>query len=185
MSDQSPSPAPLSDGELRETLDMVGTVLASVSDRVDAQTNTMDRLVKTATEARQAAFSAQNQTDPEKYSEIMADAFDEHLAGRIAQFADLGALLQHQTYQTNAALKEAEKDRSEALRQVWEREGKADRLKNRLPWFGLGALVFALVLAVLLPRFSATNSTTCVVFGGEWVRTTDGHPACVYYQDRE
>lgn len=37
MSNYSPSPAPLSDDELRETLDMVGTVLASVSDRVDAQ----------------------------------------------------------------------------------------------------------------------------------------------------
>lgn len=64
------SPA-LSDDELRETLDMIGTVLASVSDRVDGQTDALDRLVKTATEARQAAFAARSQTDPAKFGEIL------------------------------------------------------------------------------------------------------------------
>lgn len=182
MSSQSPSPA-RSDDDLRETLNMVGTVLASVSDRVDAQTNAMDRLVKTATEARQAAFAAKAQTDPEKYSEIMADAFDEHLADRVAQFAELGGLLQQQTYQTNAVLKEAEKDRSEALRQVWDREAKAARLKNRLPWFGLGAVVLALAMSVLLPRFLASNGSTCAAMGAEWTQTTGGVRACVFYPD--
>ena len=80
MSDHSPSPSPLSDDDLREVLDMVGTVLASVSDRMDEQTSTMDRLVKTATEARQAAFAAQKQTDPEQYGALISQAVEGKIA---------------------------------------------------------------------------------------------------------
>ena len=61
MTDASPA---LPDDELRETLELLSTVMASVSDRVDAQTGVLDRVNKTATEARQAAFAARSQTDP-------------------------------------------------------------------------------------------------------------------------
>lgn len=57
-------PPALSDDELRETLEMIATVVASASDRVDDQTVVLDRVNKTATEARQAAFAAKAQTSP-------------------------------------------------------------------------------------------------------------------------
>ena len=69
-----------------------------------------------------------------------------------------------------------------AMRQVWEREQKLDRFKNRLPWFGLGAVVLALVLTVTLPRFLASNTSTCAVLGASWTTTTTGVDACVFYQ---
>ena len=69
MTDAAPA---LPDAELRETLDLLSTVVASVSDRVDNQGNAIDKLTKTAAATRQAAFAAQKQTDPERYGEIIA-----------------------------------------------------------------------------------------------------------------
>ena len=68
------------------------------------------------------------------------------------------------------------------MRQLWEREQKLDRFKSRLPWFGLGAVVLALVLTVTLPRFLASNASMCAVLGASWTRTTTGVDACVFYQ---
>lgn len=184
MSDQSPSPAPLSDDELRETLDMVGTVLASVSDRVDTQTRTMDRLIKTATEARQAAFAAQNQTDPEQYGNLVGQAVAGKITDPLNHMIRVANVLSEQSRHTEAVLKKAEQDKWEILNDVRDRERQVDRWKTRLPWFALGAVALIVALTVTLPRFSAINSTTCAVFGGEWVRTTEGNPACVHYQDR-
>ena len=87
-----------------------------------------------------------------------------------------------QTDKTIRALAKSEDDRSTAYRAVFEREQKADRLKSRLPWFGLGALVVALVLTVTLPRFLASNASTCTVLGASWTTTTTGVDACVFYQ---
>ena len=70
MTDASPA---LPDDELRETLELLSTVMASVSDRVDAQTGVLDRVNKTATEARQAAFAARSQTDPKCYGELVGE----------------------------------------------------------------------------------------------------------------
>lgn len=182
MSDQTSSPA-LTDEELRETLDMVGTVLASVSDRVDAQTSAMDRLVKTAAEARMAAFAAQNQTDPEHYGDLVGHAINARVRGPLEAMSQVANSLGAQSRHTDAVLKKAEQDKWEVFKDIREQEREIERFKIRLPWFGLGAVVLALAFAVMLPRFSATNSTTCAVFGGAWVQTTEGHPACVHYQD--
>lgn len=183
MSDQSPSPAPLSDDELRETLEMIGTVVASVSDRVDAQTSSMDRLVKTATEARQAAFAAQNQTDPEHYGDLVGATIDGRITDTLRRLTYVANTLDQKSGETSKVLDQLSKDKWEILREVRDREEKAARLKRLLPWFGLGALVLALALAVLLPRFSAINGSTCAVFGGQWLSTSTSGFACVHYQD--
>lgn len=78
-------------------------------------------------------------------------------------------------------LKKVEDDRSVAFRQVWEREQKAHLLKSRLPWFGLGAVILALAMTVLLPRFLVSNASACAVIGGSWTTTTTDFDACVFY----
>lgn len=125
MPDQPDLPA-LSDDDLRETLDLMATAVASMSDRIDDLTAVADKTI--------------------------------------------------------GALAKSENDRSTAYRAVFEREQKADRLKSRLPWFGLGALVVALVLTVTLPRFLASNASTCAVLGASWTTTTTGVDACVFYR---
>ena len=61
----------------------------------------MDRLVKTATEARQAAFAARSQTDPENFGEIIVDTLDHHLEESFVRLVKVGNLLNEQTQQTN------------------------------------------------------------------------------------
>ena len=181
MSDTA-SPA-LSDDELRETLDLLSTVLASVSDRVDAQTGTMDRLVKTATEARQAAFAARSQTDPEHYGELVGETIDGKIRETLNSIIQSVNELDQTTNQTVGVLAQAEKDKWDVINAIRAREVKVERFKSRLPWFGLGAVVLALVLSATLPRFSAINGATCAVFGGQWLTASSGGFACVHYQD--
>jgi len=58
------------------TVELLSTVMASVSDRVDAQTDVLDGVNKTPIEARQAAFAAMAQTDPKRYGELIGETID-------------------------------------------------------------------------------------------------------------
>lgn len=180
MTDQSSSPA-LLDDELRETLNMVGTVVASVSDRMDAQTQTMDRLVKTATEARQAAFAAQSQTDPKLYSDIIAKTVQNKTQSAFDRIVKAGILLTSETEKTADVLDQVKKDKWDVINDIRAREAKVERTKSRLQWFGLGVVVLALGMTVMLPRFLVSNSSGCSIIGGEWTSTTTGVDACVFY----
>lgn len=62
MPNQPDLPA-LSDGDLRETLDLMDTAVASMSDRIDDLTTVTDKQIKVATEARIVAFDAWDQTN--------------------------------------------------------------------------------------------------------------------------
>ena len=176
----TPSPA-LSDDELRETLDLLSTVLASVSDRVDTQTEVLDRVNKTATEARQAAFAAKAHTDPKRYGEMVGIAVADHIGTTLNRLDATGVELSKAATRAEKTLAKVEEDQSGVYRAMRERERKVDRFKARLPWFGLGAVVLAVAMTVGLPRFLAGDGATCVVMGAEWTRTTDGREACVFY----
>lgn len=179
-SDQPEFPA-LSDAELRETLDLMATAVASMSDRIDALTAAADKQIKVSTEARIAAFAAKDQTDPRRYGEALAKTLNAGLGQVATDMAEIVRRLALQTDKTLGALARSEDDRSSALREVFERERKAERLKRRLPWFGLGALVLALVMTVTLPRLMAGNVSMCTVLGASWTTTTTGVDACVFY----
>lgn len=183
MTSDTASPA-LPDDELRETLDLLSTVIASVSDRVDNQGDLLNRLTKTAAETRQAAFAARSQTDPELYGEVIAETVQSQTRGALERIVKAGILLTNETEKTARVLEQAKEDKWAVLRDVRDREEKADRLKHLLPWFGLCAVILALGLTVLLPRFLASNSATCAVLGAEWTRTTSGVDACVFYDRR-
>jgi hypothetical protein len=150
---------------------------------LNAQTGTMDRLVKTATEARQAAFAAQNQTNPEQYGNLVGQAVAGKITDPLNHMLRVAKTLCEQSRHTEAVLKKAEQDKWDILNDIRDPERQVDRWKTRLPWFVLGAVALIVALTVTLPRFSAVNGTTCAVFGGKWVRTTEGNPACVHYQD--
>ncbi|MBL4571456.1 MAG: hypothetical protein JKY86_00055 [Gammaproteobacteria bacterium] len=180
MTSDTASPA-LQDAELRETLDLLSTVIASVSDRVVSQGDLLDRLTKTAAETRQAAFAARSQTDPELYGEIIAETVQSQTKGALERIVKAGILLTNETEKTALVLEQAKEDKWALLRDVRDREEKADRLKHLLPWFVAGAVVLALGLTVLLPRFLASSPAICTVLGADWTRTTSGVDACVFY----
>ncbi len=178
MTDQPPAP---SDQELRDILDMLGTVVASVSDRVDAQTEVLGRVNKTATEARQAAFAARAQTHPKKYGDLVGEAIEGRIKENLTILATQIVDMRYAADAVTEALKKVEGDKWEVLRQVRDREENADRLKRRVPWFALGAVVLALALAQLLPRFLASNGSGCAAIGGQWIQMNTGRNACVFY----
>lgn len=180
MTDRPPAS---SDDELRETLDLLSTVMASVSDRVDAQTEVLDRVNKTATEARQAAFAAKAQTDPTHYGELVGQAIDGTINDNLVRMRRMATDLLKVSNRTQEVLKKAEDDRSTAQQSIWEREQKMDRVKARLPWFALGAVVLALAMSLLLPRFLASNASTCAALRASWTTTTTGVDACVFYAE--
>ncbi|MCR9140062.1 MAG: hypothetical protein NXI27_29000, partial [Alphaproteobacteria bacterium] len=78
MPDQPDLPA-LSDDDLRETLDLMATAVASMSDRIDDLTAMADKQIKVATESRIAAFAARDQTNPKKYGDLLGQTLDSHL----------------------------------------------------------------------------------------------------------
>ena len=146
-----------------------------------AQTGVLDRVNKTAAEARQAAFAARSQTDPKKYGELVGETIDGKINDNLVRMARMITDLRQATNATGETLQKAEEDKLAILREVREREQKADRLKRGLPWFGLGAVLVALVLTIALPRFYASNAAT---LRGAWGPSGPGQqagsmPACL------
>jgi hypothetical protein len=140
----------------------------------------LNRLNKTATEARQAAFAAKAQTDPKAYGELLGETIDGKINDNLVRMGQMCVDLFEATNRAQEVLRKAEEDRSVALRQIWEREQKTGQLKSRLPWFGLGAVVLALAMTVLFPRFLVSNASACAALGASWTTTT-GVDACVFY----
>ena len=182
MPDTAPSPALLSDDDLRETLDLLATAVASMSDRLDDQTRMLDRVNKTATEARSAAFAARKQTDPDRYGALVGDVLNGRIGDSVVKIYELAADLSDAAARTSHVLKDAEQDRSREWRQLREREQRLERSSKLLPWVGLGAVALTLALTVTLPRFSASNASICAVLGGSWTTTTTGEDVCVFYR---
>ncbi|MEP2892370.1 hypothetical protein [Tateyamaria sp.] len=178
--DQPKFPA-LTDDELRETLDLMATAVASMSNRIDGLTTVAKKQIEVSTEARIAAFAARDQTNPKKYGELVGSTIDEKINDNLVRMGQMCVDLFDASNRAQVALKKAEDDKSDALRSVWEREQNADRLRSRLPWFGLGAVVLALVMTLLLHRFIASFPSGCATLGGVWQTTTTGVNACVSY----
>lgn len=65
------APAPFDARQLGETLDTMGLLVASLSDRVDAQGRMLEQVLKTATEARAAAFASEKATDWKRNGDLV------------------------------------------------------------------------------------------------------------------
>ena len=183
MSDDTPSPTPSFDDELRETVELMSKVVARTSDRVDAQTKVLKDLDGTLAEVRSATFLAAEQTDPKRYGELVGATFDGKINDNLVRMGQMCIDLLQASNRARDVLAKAEEDKSVALRQLWEREQRLDQWKSRWPLFGLAALVLALVMTVSLPRFMANYSSTCAVLGGVWTTTSTNTDVCAFYRE--
>ena len=68
---ETPPPA-LSDIALRETLDLLGQVVASMSARLDKQGEQIEAMAKAVEKTRSAAKRTEQQTDPAAYARFIA-----------------------------------------------------------------------------------------------------------------
>lgn len=116
MSDTPASPAPLSEDDLREMLDLLATAVASISDRVDDQTRALDRMNKTATVARSAVFAARKQTDPEHYGEIVGATIDGRIGDTLTRVGEMAGDLLRASNHTQEVFKKAEQAKSDTMR---------------------------------------------------------------------
>lgn len=153
--------------DLTRTLDVLATIVASVSDRVDGQTDALGKLAGTAAETRQAAFAARAQADPGKLASEVGQALNKALLPRLDELAGAVARLSRMDEQRNAygKLQGQAMDLARDLRLARER---AALWRARLPGIGLAALLLVLTLIVLVPRVIASHPMGCRLMGGDW-----------------
>ena len=171
----------ISDAELRETLDLMATAVASMSDRIDALTTATDKQMKLSTEARIAAFAAKDQTDPKRYGEVIGQTVEEHITDSLRTLNQASNDVLSGIQRSNASFQETTTAHSDTLRLMNEHRQERQKGLKLLPWIGLGAVVLTLVLTMTLPRFMAGNAPACAVLGATWTTTSTGVDACVFY----
>ena len=150
MPDRPPAPPALSDVALRETLDLLGQVVASMSARIDKQGEQIEALAKAVEKTRSAAKRTEQQTDPAAYARFIGTEVEKALDGVLDEFA--GAVLtirkDHET--TAARLKELEQAEEAVLAHLRRELDAALRWRRQVPWVWTGAVVVGLVLAAIL-----------------------------------
>jgi hypothetical protein len=178
-----PDLPPLSDNELRETLDLMATAVASMSNRIDGLTKIANKQIAVSTEARIAAFAASEQTNPEKYGDLIGQTVDGGIADSLKHLNKASGVLLDSAERSSASFQETTTQHSNTLRLIQELREKQQSDRRWLPWVALGGVVLALVLMVALPRLLASNAATCAILGASWTTTTTGVDACVFYSD--
>jgi hypothetical protein len=181
MPPTSPKPPALSDAELRETIDLLSTVVASMSERLDQQTKSIGWLVQAAELTQKAALMAKKQTDPARFAEELGNKIDAPIWKVIDAFTRL-----HNTQLSDAkAAKKTAEDLLDAQRDTHDNihdlalEHIA-RKKN--VWFiVLSALVIGLGVSIALPRFLVGYGWGCAAMGGAWSSASGSDGVCVFY----
>ena len=145
-----PAPPALSDPALRETLALLGQVVASMSTRLDTQGERIEALARAVEKTRSAATRTEQQTDPAAYARFIGTEVETALDGVLDQFAAAirAIRLDHET--TAARLKELEQAEEAALERLRRELDQAARWRRQVPWVWAGAVSTALVLAVVL-----------------------------------
>ena len=149
MPDRPPPPA-LSDVALRETLDLLGQVVASMSARIDRQGEQIDAMAKAVEKTRSAAKRTEQQTDPAAYARFIGTEVEKALDGVLDEFAGAVRAVRRDHETTAARLKELEQAEEAALERLRLELDQAANWHRRVPWVWAGAVCMGLVLAVVL-----------------------------------
>jgi hypothetical protein len=181
MSGRPKTAPPLFDArQLAETIDTIGLLVASVSDRVDAQGKLLEKVHQTATEARAAAFAAERATDWERNADSIGSSLERALLPPMARFREADDLLrrsQDLAAQTGKLLDTAmlrEAQCTTETKRLWRR---------RAPWLLVGAVVAGIMLALLGLHVVGRWELTCGLLGGQHTYfTQDGAEACAFRQ---
>lgn len=177
----SASPA-LSLASLGETVDLLGVVVAKMSDKLDQHGETLAAVQKTALESRDAAQAAKAYADPQRYGRHIGNEIDKALAVPLDRLEGLHLGLAADRRDTSRTLDELVRQEEQTLQRLRDDLARAGRWKKRALFIALFGLVLVLGLIIALPRFMAGSGATCAVLGGEWLRGPEtGKQACVFY----
>ncbi len=177
----SASPAP-SLAALGETVDLLGVVVAKMSEKLDQHGETLAVVRKASLESRDAAQAARTHTDPKRYATHIGEEVYDALGQSLDRLEALHSGFAADRHDASRSLDELVRQEEQTLQRLRDELAKAGRWKKRTPFIALFGLVLALGLAIALPRFMAGNGTACAVLGGEWLRGPEtGKQACVFY----
>jgi hypothetical protein len=181
-----PNPAsaspPLSLAALGETVDLLGVVVAKMSEKLDQHGDTLAAVQTTALESRDAAQAAKAYADPQRYGRHIGNEIDKALAAPLDRLEGLHLGLTADRRDASRILDELVWQEEQTLQRLRDDLARAGRWKKRTPFIALFGLVLVLGLSIALPRFVAGNGTACAVLGGEWLRGPEsGKEACVFY----
>jgi hypothetical protein len=177
----SAAPAP-SLAVLSETVDLLGVVVAKMSEKLDQHGETLAAVQKTALESRDAAQAAKAFADPQRYGRHIGNEIDKALAVPLDRLEGLHLGLAADRRDTSRTLDELVRQEEQTLQRLRDDLANAGRWKKRAPFIALFGLVLALGLSIALPRFMAGNGVACAVLGGEWLKeNASGRLVCVFY----
>lgn len=174
-----PRPPDPPDDELRESFELLATVAASVSDRVEGQSTALDRMAKVLAETRSAAFAARKHTDPARTAEQVAGLVEDRLGGTLHALSSTAQALAHETAKSRRLMDEIQGLRTDAaLLRVRETQ-HAREWRRRLLLWGPSILLAAMLLtAIAAPRLLATHEGLCEIVGTTWVDRSNGRSSC-------
>lgn len=179
----SASPA-LSLAALGETVDLLGVVVAKMSEKLDRHGETLATVQKTALESRDAAQAAKTFADPQRYGRHIGNEIDKALAAPLDRLEGLYLGLTADRRDASRTLDELVRQEEQTLQRLRDDLARAGRWKKRTPFVALFGLVLVLGLSIALPRFMAGNGIGCAVLGGEWLKeNASGRLACVFYEE--
>lgn len=177
----SASPA-LSLAALGEMVNLLGVVVAQMSEKLDQHGETLAAVQKAAQESRDAAQAARAYADPQRYGRHIGNEIDKALAAPLDRLEGLHLGLAADRREASRTLDELVRQEEQTLQRLRDELARAGRWTKRTPFIALIGLALVLALSIALPRFMAGNGVACAVLGGEWLRGPEtGKEACVFY----
>lgn len=176
MSGGTDAPARSGARQLAETLDTIGLLVASMSDRIDMQTRGLEKIHQTVTEARMAAFAAQRATDWEANGDAIRVSLEQALISPMARLRQVDDVLDrsHALMGKTAGIFEAVRGQ-----EAYHKE-KAER---RRPWILIGSALGLVLLTLLALHVVGRWTPVCGLLGGRHgYFTADGIEVCAFRQ---
>ena len=182
-----PKPGPatpaLSVAALEETVDLLGVVVARMSEKLDQHGETLAGIQKVTLESREAAQAAKAYTDPKRYADHIGQEVYDALGESLDRLEALHSGFAADQQESRRSLDDITRQEEAVLQRIRDDQVKAERWKKRIPFTALFGLVLAIGLAIALPRFMAGNGAACAVLGGGWLKeNSSGRLACVFYR---
>ena len=176
-----PGSASPSAATLGETVDLLGVVVAQMSEKLDQHGETLVAVQKTALESRDAAQAAKSYTDPQRYGRHIGNEIDKALVAPLNRLEALHSGFVADRQDASRTLDDLDRQEEAVLQRLRDDQASAGRWKKRIPFIALFGLALALGLAVALPRFLVAYGPSCEAMGGVWTRATTGEQVCVFY----
>ena len=173
----------LSVAALSETVDLLGVVVARMSEKLGQHGQTLAGMQKIAVESRDAAQAAKAFSDPKRYANYIGQEVYEALGQSFDRLEALHSGLKADRQDNRRTLDELARQEEAVLQRLRDEQTRAERWKKRIPFIALFGLVLALGLTIALPRFMAGNGAACAVLGGQRLKeNASGRLACVFYR---